>query len=137
MTISEQIIQVINTLCAKFGIAINWTSENVIPYIEVLCKKLITYEIVTSAMWILLTWVLFGASVIAIKKLHPWLTKKYEEDWDDCYMILDMVLWGAAVLLGVIMICVTCDQTIDIIKCLTFPEMYVFEYVSKLIKGGE
>lgn len=137
MTISEQIIQVIDALCEKFGIAINWTSENVIPYIEVLCKKLVTYEIVTSAMWILLTWVLFGASVITLKKLHPWLTKKYEEDWDDCYMILDMVLWGAAVLLGVVMICVTCDQAIDIIKCITFPEMYVFEYVSKLIKGGE
>lgn len=134
MTISEQIIKILDTLCAKFGIAINWTSENVIPYVEVLCKKLVTYEIVTSAMWVLLMWVLFGASAITLKKLHPWLMKAYDEDYDDGYMILDVALWVVTVFLGVVMICVACDQIADIIKCLTFPEMYVFEYVSNLMK---
>lgn len=134
MTISEQIIKILDALCAKFGIAINWTSENVIPYVEVLCKKLVTYEIVTSAMWVLLVWVLFGVSAIATKKLHPWFMKKYEEDWEDAYTLLDIALWGVTIILGVVMVCVTCDQAIDIIKCLTFPEMHVFEYVSKLMK---
>ena len=41
MTVSEQIIQVVDMLCEKFGMAIDWTGENVIPYIEVLCKKLV------------------------------------------------------------------------------------------------
>ena len=135
MTISEQIIKILDALCTKFGIAINWTSENVIPYVEVLCKKLVTYEIVTSAMWVLLVWVLFSASSITLKKMHPWLMKKYDEDWDDDgYMIGDVALWVATVFLGIVMICVTSDQIVDIIKCLTFPEMYVFEYVSNLMK---
>lgn len=134
MTISEQIIKILDALCAKFGIAINWTGENVIPYIEILCKKLVTYEIVTSAMWILLVWVLFGVSAIAMKKLHPWLMKKYEEDYEDGYTLLDILLWVATIIVGIAMVCVTCDQIVDIIKCLTFPEMYVFEYVSKLMK---
>ena len=134
MTISEQIIKVLDALCAKFGIAINWTSENVIPYLEILCKKLVTYEIVTSAMWILLVWVLFGASSITMKKAHPWLMKRYEGEYEDGYMFLDIFLWATTIILGITMVCVTCDQAIDIIKCLTFPEMYVFEYVSKLIK---
>ena len=130
MTISEQIIKILDALCAKFGIAINWTSENVIPYVEVLCKRLVTYEIVTSAMWILLVWGLFGVSAIILKKMHPWLMKKY----DEIYEVADVALWGITVILGVVMICVTSDQSIDIIKCLTFPEMYVFEYVSALVK---
>lgn len=134
MTISEQIIKILDALCAKFGIAINWTSENVIPYLEVLCKKLVTYEIVTSAMWILLVWILFGASSITMKKAHPWLMKQYEGEYEDGYMFLDIFLWATTIILGITMVCVTCDQAIDIIKCLTFPEMYVFEYVSKLIK---
>ena len=134
MTISEQIIKILDALCAKFGIAINWTSENVIPYVEVLCKKLVTYEIVTSAMWILLVWVLFGASALTLKKLHPWLMKKYNEDYDEIYEVADVALWGITIILGIVMICVTCDQAFDIIKCITFPEMYVFEYVSKLMK---
>ena len=134
MTISEQIIKVLDALCAKFGIAINWTSENVIPCLEVLCKKLVTYEIVTSAMWILLMWVLFGASAIDMKKAHPWFMKQYEDEYEDGYLLLDIFLWAITIILGIAMICVTCDQAIDIIKCLTFPEMYVFEYISKLMK---
>ena len=53
MTVSEQIIQVINALCEKFGIVVDWTSKNAIPYLEVLCKKLITYEIWTSVITII------------------------------------------------------------------------------------
>lgn len=134
MTISEQIIQVIDNLCTKFGIAINWTGENVIPYLEVLCKKLITYEIATSAMWILLVWVLFGVSALTLKKMDPWLRKKANESFDEIYEFMDVVLWIVTTVLGIVMVCVTCDQAIDIIKCFTFPEMYVFEYVSALMK---
>ena len=60
--------------------------------------------------------------------------KKYDENYDEIYEVADIALWGITVILGVVMICVTSDQIIDIIKCLTFPEMYVFEYVSNLMK---
>ena len=134
MAISEQIIQVINALCEKFGIVINWAEEDVIPHVEILCKKLVTYEIVTSVVWLLLIWVLFGTSAITLRKLHPWLMKKSDEDYDDVYMIVDFSLWILTIILGVAVVFVTCDQAIDIIKCLTFPEMYVFEYISALVK---
>lgn len=134
MTISEQIIQVIDNLCTKFGVAINWTSENVIPYLEILCKKLITYEIATSAMWILVMWTLFCVSVFILKKTHPWLIKKANESFDEEYEIVVVALWAITIILGIVTVCVTCDQAIDIIKCFTFPEMYVFEYVSALMK---
>ena len=51
MTVSEQIIQVIDALCEKFGIVVDWTNENVFPYLETLCEKLIAYEIATSIVW--------------------------------------------------------------------------------------
>ena len=41
MKVSEQIIQVLDALCAKLGMAIDWTADNVIPYIEKLCGKYI------------------------------------------------------------------------------------------------
>ena len=39
MNFSQEIINVLDYLCNKFGIAIDWTSENVIPYIEELCER--------------------------------------------------------------------------------------------------
>lgn len=52
MSISSQIIEVINDLCAKFGIVIDWTADNVVPYIEELVGKYISWEVATSKMWI-------------------------------------------------------------------------------------
>ena len=53
MTMSEEIIKVLDELCKRFGLAIDWTNENVIPYITILCEKLVNYEIVTSIVYLL------------------------------------------------------------------------------------
>lgn len=52
MVISDQIIAVMNDLCQKFGIAIDWSQENIIPYLTELAKKYISYEIATSIAWV-------------------------------------------------------------------------------------
>ena len=51
---SEEIIKVLDVLAEKFGLAVDWTSENVIPYLEQLCGKYVNYEIATSVVWLLL-----------------------------------------------------------------------------------
>ena len=135
MAISDQIIQVINTLCEKFGIAINWTEENVIPYVEALCRKLITYEIATSVAWILFMAVLSIIYIAIHKKLLPILLQKIEHQGYDGLWDVPLVLsWIAVAGICIATFVVACVQAIDIIKCLTFPEMYVFEYISALAK---
>ena len=51
MKFSEEIINVLDYICKKLGIAIDWTSENVIPYTQDLCARYIQYEIFTSIVW--------------------------------------------------------------------------------------
>ena len=136
MTVSEQIIQVIDALCEKFGIAINWAGENVIPYVETLCKKVVAYEIGTSIAWMAIMILLSIASIIATKKLYPTFKKGLEEqsDWDIGWTIgTTFAIIGLAGL-NLATIIVVGVQIMDIIKCATFPEMYIFEYVSALIQ---
>jgi hypothetical protein len=138
MTVSEQIIQVLDALCEKFGIVINWTSENVIPYVETLCKKLITYEITMSVSSMIFSLILIIGSIIAAKMLYPVFKKGLEKE-DDTYG----VGWSSGSLFAIVglvivnlsCICSFTDDIADIIKCVTFPEMYIFEYISTLIKG--
>ena len=136
MTVSEQIIQVIDALCEKFGIAVNWTSENVIPYIETLYKKLVAYEIGTSIAWMVIMVSLSIGSIIAAKKFYPTFKKGLEEasDWDCGWIVGTVCAIMGLVGLNLSTIIVVGCQTMDIIKCATFPEMYIFEYVSKLIQ---
>ena len=134
MTASEQIIQVIDALCEKFGIAVDWTSQNVIPYVETLCKKLITYEIVTSIAWITFMMLLSIGSIITAKKLYPIITKKIkEETYNDWDVALGFII-GGTIFVNIVTTSVIGVQIADIIKCLTFPEMYVFQYVNTLIQ---
>lgn len=64
---SEEIIKVLDALAEKFGLAVDWTSANVIPYLEQLCGKYVNYEIVTSVIWLL-----FGIVLMKMSK-HPML----------------------------------------------------------------
>ena len=135
MTVSEQIIQVIDALCEKFGIAINWTSENIIPYIETLCGKLIAYEISTSIAWMVIMISLSIGSIVATKKLAPIFKKGLERGgWDNSWDIGTGFAIAGLVLFNFIVIMVVVTQIIDIIKCVTFPEMYIIESISTLIQ---
>lgn len=51
---SEEVIKILDALTEKFGLAIDWTSANVLPYLQQLCGKYVTYEIATSVVWMLI-----------------------------------------------------------------------------------
>lgn len=141
MTVSEQIVQVIDALCEKFGIVIDWTGENIIPYIEILCRKLISYEIGTSIAWMVILLTISIGSIVATKKLTPIFKNGIEKDKQRYYpnYYWSISAWFAIaglIFINFVIATAVCFQIMDIIKCVTFPEMYVFEYVQKIINAG-
>lgn len=72
---SEEIIKVLDALGEKFGVAINWTSANVMPYLQKLCGKYVTYKIATSIVWLLI-----GVFILFIGKYLIEKTKKILEE---------------------------------------------------------
>lgn len=138
MNVSDQIIQVLDNLCEKFGLAIDWTSENVIPYLSTLCTKLVSYEIWTSIASMVFVLMLAIAVAVITKKLVPVFKnglaqqKSYEIGWS---------VGTSCAITGLVFFCifgisVLCCQAMDIIKCVTFPEMFIFEYVQGILNSG-
>ena len=124
MTVSEQIIEVLNYICEQVGLAIDWSvvfaSENVIPYIEQLCGKFITYEIATSVVWLVLGIILAIIAAIAFKRA--------KKEWDnngieELFIILIFVGTLCSIFAAIIIVC----QTFDIVTCLTFPEKILIQ----------
>ena len=135
MNVSDQIISVINALCEKFGIAIDWTSETVIPYVEQLSQKYITYEIWTSAataIMILLSFVVVLVFTIKMCTKAEW--DEYTWHCEEVIALIGIVLSFALGIASCIVIPIECH---DIITCLTFPEKQIFEYVSELISAAK
>lgn len=128
---SEEVIKVLDALAEKFGIAIDWTSANVLPYLQQLCGKYVTYEIATSVVWMLIgICLLFVGKYVIEKAKQCW--KKYKED---TYSDYD----SGTIMLGILAICVIIGgiavilcQTFDIVTCITFPEKIIIEEIKSI-----
>lgn len=131
MTTSEQIIQVINALCEKLGIAIDWTAENIMPQIEMLCTKFIHFEICISIYWVCFMFALCLICWIpTIVLCHK--AQNLDSPWDE----YDGVTFGAiaclivSIIVSITAICVIGIQIYDIVEATTFPEKVIYEYIS-------
>ena len=136
MSMSEQVISVIDVICDKFGIAIDWTSENILPYIQELFQKYIRYEIATSIAWSFVFVFVTALSFLVTSKLHKKtmaFPRRYDED--NVVVVLAIVLWVVTVFLSVISVIVICNQVFDIITCITIPEKMILEYAQRLMRG--
>ena len=123
MTVSDQIIAVLNDLCAKFGMAIDWSAESVIPYITQLCDRYIRYEIATSIAWALIVMIVPATL----------LTIAHKSSDDDVVVPCIIIGWIAAAIAFVMV----SFQVFDIIECVTIPEKTIFEYVQMVLRSSQ
>ena len=118
MMISKEIIEVLEYIGQKFGIVIDWSNENVMPYIKQLCERYISWEIATSFAW-LIAMILIMAILITLLVFS--IKHKQEEA---AFFISILILFS-----GIICIPVIGKQIYDIITCKTFPELKIIEFI--------
>ena len=111
---SDAIIKVLNELCDKFGIAIDWTSDNVVPYLQDLMVRYSKYVCYTSIMWLIIGLIMI---VIFGVLLYKYLKQEYRDG-------LITFLLGCGMLLGA---WDTVNQIMDIIEITTIPEKAIIE----------
>lgn len=125
---SEEIIKVLDALAEKFGLVVDWTSANVIPYLEQLCDKYVNYEIATSSIWLLFGIIIGVIGFVFYKyvnKNKELGVTRYKELSDD-YFCRGLIYCGV---IGVFAIstAIILSQVFDIVTCLTFPEKIIIE----------
>lgn len=134
-TISNQIIEVLNALCDKFGIAINWTGQNVMPYVQELMRKAVNYELWTSVGWLLIC----VAFIFVFFKLICWYVKNQNNedniiidflDYNEKFIVLFLIFGGILTIIATIGAVI---QIMDIITCLTFPEKTIFNMIQSMM----
>lgn len=133
--VSNQIIKVLNDICNKFGLAIDWTSKNVQPYLQELMAKCVAYKFATSILWLI-----FGILVCtigcALAKMAVGSWKKYRETGPisdyDMYCAIQGISSGILLTVGIVM--VVCNIT-TMITCKTFPEKVVLDMITQYMKG--
>lgn len=127
---ADQIIKVLDDLSERIGVSIDWSSENVLPYVQELFAKLVNYRLSTSIIWLVVAAALIVASVITIKKAmrayHLWQEDEVSEDAIFGWRALSIILIIVVILIIIFQAPVT-------IRCLTIPELEVYKYISDLL----
>ena len=115
MTFSKEIIEVLEYLCTKLGVTIDWTAENVGPYLQDLCTKIVNYEFWTSLAWI---------GIVLLPLIFLMILAFRNSD-----------LWELFVPLAALAVMVIGIQLFDIIECKVFPEKTIYEFISNILNN--
>lgn len=67
---ADEIIKVLDDLSQRFGIAVDWSSQNMLPYLQTLGNKLVHYEIGMALMYTTIGILLLCASRFTYKKME-------------------------------------------------------------------
>ena len=124
MTVSSEIIEVLDYLGEKFGIAIDWTSNNVLPYLQTLADKFIKWEISTSIVWIIIAAFVMVAMIVLMNLKG---VREINEETDG-------MLWVPIIALILASFMIICVQIFDIVECNLFPEKALYDFIKVMLK---
>lgn len=131
---SAQIIEVLNNICEKFGIAVDWTSKNIQPYLKELMAKCINYKLATDIVWLVVGIILLIIGGVLLRFAFN-NNRKYREinDYHErIYSNLDekagnqITIGGICIGIAVVLILYF---TFNLIACFTFPEKIILDMV--------
>lgn len=123
---NNQAVELLNVLCEKFGIAIDWTAQNVMPYLQELMGKIVNYELWTSVVWLIIFTVPFLASIIFfVHYIRKIMDHNNIDDVDITFLVL---LLFVAIIFFILIV----PQILDIITCFTFPEKIVIDMIQSM-----
>ena len=136
MTVSDEIIKVLDAVGAQFGIAIDWTQQNIIPYLTVLTEKIVRHEMATSITWILFC-IVPVILFVKCERGRRTAVRNGENFFEGDYDIsMRGLAWIASFVLSVIASVFIMIAILNIVTCITFPEKVVFDFIKSMAQGG-
>ena len=147
MEVSDQIIKVLDEVCKRFGLAIDWSKDNVLPYVQELTHKIVMYDMAKTIMSLILSII----GLIAVGIFAKTLFKEYkdynilegeafdkrtfillDDGWGEpsIFGIICLIIFGVIGLLSILNLFTGIGQ---LIQDLTFPELTVIEFIKPFL----
>ena len=130
---SNEIISVIDHLCDKLGIAVDWTADNAMPMIQQLIEKYARYLLVNNSAWLCVWVVLFAICATAMAVITRGMFKG--ADWFDDFDGLLLSLWIICAILAPIAVIGALVCMSQLIKAATIPEIYAAQELLSMLSN--
>lgn len=122
--ISDEIIKVLDNLCEKFGLAIDWSGKNILPYMQELMQRIANLQLAYGIIWLIAAAASIFLIIICIKQYK----KAIEDDYD-----LDVLWFFAIAILCSFSLVAFISGLVLIPKAIFLPELTALEYIKGLI----
>ena len=134
---SQEIIKVLDNLAQKFGIAIDWTNQNILPYLQDLIGRYISFKNAQAIIWIIISIIIIGLGIFIIVKTIKW---RESDEYDDNTFSVDGVYF-TYLLVGSIMLILTFFIVLfciigGLFQNIFMPEITILEYLKIINLGG-
>lgn len=133
---SEEIIKVLDDLGQRFGIAIDWSSQNVLPYLQDLSARFIGYRNISAIIWIVVSVIMFIVTGIVLKVVLKYIGKYYDSLdshlYDEDRVLAKGVAWFIAGIFIFAFILVITLNIRGLIQNICLPEATIIEYIQSL-----
>ena len=116
---TEAFLKVFEYLSEKFGIVVDTTSKDILPYLQSLGDKIVNYEKSIALMWIVI------GAILAVFGLICFFIG-CAKDWECMHwiMLIVCVVGGAWIII---------HNMYTYIGCLTFEEKVILDYIDNLM----
>lgn len=143
---SEEIIKVFDYIGEKLGIVIDYTQENIQPYLEDLWHRFITYEIVINSLQFIGSFIITLICLYFILRFFKAKKKAYNGEIDSLFYQESSNSYYNYVELcdsGIVIIIISCTlflifgistifQLSDLVELLIIPEKFILELVKTI-----
>ena len=111
--------QLLRELGEQFGLMLDWSNENIIPYLKELAQRIVQYEFGQSIFWIVIgiISIIFGIIIFMLEI-------KNKINAGGFFLVLGIVL----IICGIAIICCQID---DILLCKYLPEKILLRYAKQ------
>lgn len=144
MEVSNQIIKVLDEVCKRFGLAIDWSKENVLPYVQELADKIVMYDMAKTIVVLVLSVLgLISVGVFLRFLLKEYISHRRKEIESQQYLFFDSYfgdLTGLGLIcvfvfsiVGLLSILILFTGIEQLIQNLTFPELTVIEFIKPFL----
>lgn len=131
---NNKVIEVLDYLSEKLGIAVDWTAENVWPQVTEFLDRYRVYAIISDGVWLLISLI----SVCTIIHLFKTIAKQMHEEagfwYDDDFWIIGVCIFGVIGLVGFGI--AVLFNIFEIIQWAVVPEVQFFEVFKSYLNSA-
>lgn len=131
---SEEIIKVLDDLGNRLGIVIDWSNKNIVPYLEDLMTRFISFKNMQAIIWIIISLVIIGLSMFVLFKLIKWKkSDKFAENiFNDDGVVFLISIIVVIFLMLIFLIILFCNIN-GLFQNILIPEITMIDYINNYI----